>query len=347
VKAFTQSAIRSVILLGLVLTLGAAAAQIGEPSAGLLDRLGDVQPASPQAQEGDGGAYVIGDSIHFELEERGGLLYSVEGETQLTEENIAHISRLIGEASGYGEGIAEPVANFLTQNGTEIAALPGGETNVRVEQFTLRLSAQGDEQPVELEFDLQLTEVPEDIFLEAAHAIGPEDASYVIREFGDFQCPACARFAQQIFPLIEEELLSRGDVRFEFHHMPLKTVHANASLAAEASECVAAVNGEEGFWTYHDALFEYQQAWGSLGDPAPYFVRLAQELDLETEGVAACLEEREYRQVVDLSYQHSTSVLGVNSTPTVYVGGFVNRNFADPEGYLDLFELVDAFSAEQ
>lgn len=338
-----SNVMRSAALLGMLLVLATGHAQVGEPAERLLDRLGNAEPASPRAQEGNGGGYVLGDSVHFELDERGGLLYSVQGEATLSGENRGEVARLIGEATGYGEGIAGQIEAFLEQNALEIAAQPDGTAGVRVEQFVLELQAQGDQEPVQLQFDLRLAQVPESAFLEPSHSIGPADAPYVIREFADFQCPACANFRRQVFPMLEEEILSRGDVRFEFHHMPLKTIHANAALAAEASECVSAVNGDEGFWAFHDALFEYQRAWQGLGDPQSYFVRLVDELGLETDGVAACIDEREYRQEVDTSYQHAVSVLGVNSTPTVYVNGFLNRSFHEAQSYLDLFELVDAF----
>ena len=54
-------------------------------------------------------------------------------------------------------------------------------------------------------------------------------------------------------------------MRFEYHYLPLTSIHANAQLAAEAAECVTAANTPPDFWTYHDALFARQQAWSDLG----------------------------------------------------------------------------------
>ncbi len=67
------------------------------------------------------------------------------------------------------------------------------------------------------------------------HFRGPENAKVTLVEFGDYQCPSCKAF----HPLVVEAM-SRypQQVRLEFHHYPLVSIHAKsmaASLAAEAA----------------------------------------------------------------------------------------------------------------
>ena len=194
-------------------------------------------------------------------------------------------------------------------------------------------------------FSLALQEVPTDLFPVGTHTLGPSDARYVIREFSDFQCPFCAQYATQTLPSLKETLLSRGDVRFEYHDFPLQSIHANAVPAAEAAECVTAANTPDAFWTYHDALFERQQAWSGLSDPTAYFVRLAQDVGLETDGLEACIQNRTYASEVEAAYDAAVS-LGLRGTPSVFVNGFRVENFNDPASYARAFSLVDAFSGE-
>lgn len=129
------------------------------------------------------------------------------------------------------------------------------------------------------------------------------------------------RSTARVLPQLKRELLRRGDVRFEFHHLPLVSIHPNAPLAAEAAECVTAANRPRDFWGYHDALFARQTTWAGLGDPAPYFVRLARELGLSNEGVAACLGEGRYTRTVQDAADPALE-LGLNSTPSVLVGPY-------------------------
>jgi protein-disulfide isomerase len=106
------------------------------------------------------------------------------------------------------------------------------------------------------------------------HFRGPENARITLVEFGDYQCPSCKAF----HPVVQE-LLSRypQQVRLEFHHYPLISIHPNsmaASLAVEAA-------GEQGkYWEMHDLVFELQDQWSRSPNPEPDFLAMAARLGL-------------------------------------------------------------------
>lgn len=288
---------------------GSAHAQIGQPVSSLqptFDKLGMEKVL---------GGYK-NSAMRVTTLEKGSALYSLQGAVKLDEAGIAQFSEVVGAVTGYGAGIAQPIAEFLRTRAAEIANR--GKVPLNVEEYLLTLNLEGDEVPYSADFVLELNETPN--LPNSAHSIGPKNAKFVIREFSDFQCPYCAQFASQVMPQIKEKLLERGDVRFEYHNFPLVSIHANAQMAAEAAECVTTANRPEDFWRYHDALFLRQQAWSSLGDPAPYFVRLAQDVGLSAKGVAACLKDGTYRKTVEDAFNTATA-LGLNSTPTVFING--------------------------
>lgn len=303
--------------LGAVLALcallsGSAAAQIGQPPGELLAQLASLGPSETAA------GYEA-ESVRFALETRRDALSRVTGDATLDAAGRVALAELIGAATGYGESIAQPVAELLGARAAELAAQ--GEVSLGVEEFLLVLTVTGEAEPYAARFALELPQLDEVSFPLARHTMGPADAAFVVREFSDFQCPFCAQYAAETLPQLKEALLARGDVRFEYHHLPLTSIHANAQLAAEAAECVVDANDPESFWTYHDALFERQAAWAGLGDPGPYFVRLAREVGLSDGGVAACLSEGRYTEAVQEATRIATQELGLNSTPTVFVGG--------------------------
>jgi protein-disulfide isomerase len=86
-------------------------------------------------------------------------------------------------------------------------------------------------------------------------AWGPEDATVVVQEFADFQCPYCGKFALETAPRLKE---AYGDkIRFVFRDFPLSSIHSSAQKAAEAGQCAQ----DQGlFWEYHDLLFDNQDA---------------------------------------------------------------------------------------
>lgn len=323
----------------LALLLGWAAAAIGDPPEALLEALA---PHAPVAAER--GGYRAAEGFRFELEPRGGLVYAVRGEGPLSAANADFMADLIGAATGYGTSIAQPMRAFL---GNRVGELSGsGPVVLGVEEYLLELEVEPGE-PHPVRFSLTLQETPEEAFPSTTHSLGPADAPFVVREFSDFQCPYCANFAREALPPLKERLLARGDVRFEFHHFPLRSIHPNAFPAAEAAECVTAANDPDAFWTFHDALFERQRAWAGMAEPTAYFVRLAGELGLATDGVATCLEDRRFVDDVTEAYRAAAGGLRLTGTPTVFLNGYRVKAFLDPEAYLEVIEMVEAFSQEE
>ena len=83
---------------------------------------------------------------------------------------------------------------------------------------------------------------------DADHVQGDAKAKVTLVEYSDFQCPYCLNHVSTLKQIMDEY---SGKVRLVFRHFPL-SFHANAQLAAEASEC-ASIQGK--FWEMHDKLF--------------------------------------------------------------------------------------------
>jgi Na+/H+ antiporter NhaA len=140
------------------------------------------------------------------------------------------------------------------------------------------------------------------------HLRGPEDALVTLVEYGDLECPYCGRAE----PVIRELLSDFGDLRYVWRHLPLRTVHPYAQLAAEATEAAA----EQGtFWDMHDKLLEHQ---GALH--MPDLLRYADELGLDVDRFRADLanEAGAARIAADVD---SADLSGVSGTPTFFING--------------------------
>src|SRR5438128_9734611 len=99
---------------------------------------------------------------------------------------------------------------------------------------------------------------------ERDHILGPADAPVTLVEYGDFECPFCARS----YPAVKQIRRELGDqLRFVFRHFP-RPEHPHARHAAEAAE-VASAQGH--FWQLHDMRVEPQgPLWDGdlVGTPA-------------------------------------------------------------------------------
>ncbi|HEX2174418.1 MAG TPA: Na+/H+ antiporter NhaA, partial [Nocardioidaceae bacterium] len=140
------------------------------------------------------------------------------------------------------------------------------------------------------------------------HIRGRVDAPLTLVEYGDFECPFCARATG-----VGRELRLRfgDDLRYVFRHLPLPDVHPHAETAARAGEAAGA---QGRFWEMHDVLFAHQDEL-ELEDLVGY----AGELGLDVEQFVRDLGAEEHAQRVRADVA-SAEASGARGTPTFFVG---------------------------
>ena len=163
---------------------------------------------------------------------------------------------------------------------------------------------------------------------EGAGTQNVQGESLLLTEFGDFQCPHCARFGLTLLPVLERDLISPGTVRFEYRHYPF--LGPESFDAAEASECA---RDQGAFREYHDALLQLTAREERL--TRERLVSTARGLELDTHRFSLCLEsgDKKPRVLEDLEYG---SNLGVRGTPTL----FLDRKEIRWRSYADLKDQI-------
>ncbi len=152
--------------------------------------------------------------------------------------------------------------------------------------------------------------------LESLPTRGNANAPVTVVEYADFQCPACGVFYSTMEPAILKDYVDTGKVKFLFHDFPL-TQHANAVPAAEAARCAGDQNA---FWPMHDQLYATQAQWENSKEPNAFFAGLADQLKLDRNTFAECVNSGKYTATVKASYDASLKA-GVNQTPTFTIDG--------------------------
>jgi len=108
------------------------------------------------------------------------------------------------------------------------------------------------------------------------HVMGKGTSGVTLREFGDYQCPACGAFE----PTVQQVVAKYGDkIKFQFSNFPLTSIHQNAFSAARAAE---AASKQDKFWEMHNALYETQSQWSAVSEPYSTFEQFAKQLGLNT-----------------------------------------------------------------
>ncbi len=137
---------------------------------------------------------------------------------------------------------------------------------------------------------------------------GNENATIVIVEFSDFQCPACKR-AQPIISSILNEYDKK--VVLYYRYFPL-SFHENARIAAQAAQAAS----EQGkFWEYHDKLYENQDRLDQAS-----LIKYAEELKLDTNKFVSDMDSNKINEIIDKDIEDGKK-LQVQGTPTFFING--------------------------
>jgi protein-disulfide isomerase len=154
---------------------------------------------------------------------------------------------------------------------------------------------------------------------------GPANASVVLAEFADFQCPFCSK----VPPLVDEVLKAYpNDLKFVYKQFPLTSIHANA---LNASKAALAANRQGKYWEMYGKLFDNQRALDMDS-----LKKYAQELGLDMAQFEKDMASPEVQKQIDDETKLAAAAQ-VTGTPTLFINGkrVMNRS---PEG---LKQMVD------
>jgi protein-disulfide isomerase len=139
--------------------------------------------------------------------------------------------------------------------------------------------------------------------------LGNAEASIILSEYADLQCPACAAAHPLVKQIVEEH---KDNIKYEFKHFPLTAIHGFAFDAGRAAECA---NDQDKFWEFVDDSFNNQNKLSKKG-----LKTRASSLGLDRERFDACLDSGAKAEFVreDMS---DGNTLRVSGTPSFFLNG--------------------------
>ncbi len=202
--------------------------------------------------------------------------------------------------------IKEEVLSELRQDGGLDAVVDAGISRYVERQRQARAEAEAREQ----QDAAALAKNVRRVSAERDHIYGNPDAVVSLIEYSDFECPFCKRFhitAKEIVDAYD------GRVNWVYRHFPLAFHNPGAQLQAEASECAAALGGNDAFWKYSDTIYERTTSNGE-GFPVDGLIPLAREIGLDGDAFGNCLKERRYAKRVEEDFEEGVRI-GIRGTP--------------------------------
>lgn len=140
--------------------------------------------------------------------------------------------------------------------------------------------------------------------------IGSSKAPLTMVEFTDYQCPFCARFYKQTFPLLKKKYIDTGKLQLIVKDLPLG-FHKNARKAAQASRCAGE---QDRFFEMHTTLLD-----NGKNLQEKYLIQYAEKVGIDVKKFKNCISSNRYLKTIDQNTQQAQKQ-GVSGTPTFVLG---------------------------
>ena len=163
--------------------------------------------------------------------------------------------------------------------------------------------------------------------------LGDPNAPVTIIEYASLTCPHCAHFHETVFPKLKSDYIDTGKVYFIYRDFPLD---GRALGAAMLTRCVP----EDKYFDFVGLLFDTQRKWAAA-EPAQAeqaLLDVVKQAGFTQESFNACLTNRELETAIVENARRGDSQFGVNSTPTLFINGYVHRGDLSID---ELAEIVD------
>nr|GGG61382.1 disulfide bond formation protein D [Virgibacillus oceani] len=173
--------------------------------------------------------------------------------------------------------------------------------------------------------------------IEGQPTLGDPKAPVTVVEFGDFKCPSCKMWGENIFPQLVSDYVETGKVKFSFINV---LFHGEESkLASLAAESVYKQNPDI-YWEFHKALFNKQPSenhdisWVTIDK----ILELASGVSgIDTDKLKADIESNSEINGVNKDTEMVTE-FGVQFTPTIMVNGTM---IEDPFDYDSIKKAIE------
>ncbi|GAA4872857.1 DsbA family protein [Saccharopolyspora cebuensis] len=147
-------------------------------------------------------------------------------------------------------------------------------------------------------------------------ALGRHDAPVVMLNYGDYRCPFCAKFSQDIEPELIKRYVDSGVLRLEWRDFP---IFGEESIEAAKAGRAAAAQGK--FWEYLGAIYHDSPGRGHPPLPHDTLIDYAEQVGITD----IARFEADMNSPATLSAIQADAVegseIGVSSTPTFLVNG--------------------------
>ena len=162
--------------------------------------------------------------------------------------------------------------------------------------------------------------------------VGNESAKISIIAFESLTCSYCAKFHQDVYPLLKKEYLDTGLAKIEFRHFPLDIAAFNASKVAQCKN--------DGNAEILESLYANQQKWVKGSSVEEANINLKKFLSTEGFNIdfESCINNKKIEDFVLNDRIDGAKNFKVNATPTIIIN---NEKFDKTLNYKNLKKALE------
>ena len=145
-------------------------------------------------------------------------------------------------------------------------------------------------------------------------SFGDASAKIKIIEFASLTCGHCARFHNEVMPILKEKYIEKGLIHFTYKDFPLDKFALKASMIARCA-------GNEKFFKFLDVFYKKQKDWTRTKDPFKSLLKIAKFGGLKDEELKVCIGNKSIEDGILKERLNSSKKYDIKATPTIYLNG--------------------------
>ena len=145
-------------------------------------------------------------------------------------------------------------------------------------------------------------------------SFGAENAKVKIVEFASLTCGHCAKFHNEVMPILKEKYIEKGLIHFTYNDFPLDKFALKASMIARCA-------GNEKFFKFLDVFYKKQKDWTRTKDPFKSLLKIAKFGGLKDEELKVCIGNKSIEDGILKQRLNSSKKYDIKATPTLYLNG--------------------------
>ena len=145
-------------------------------------------------------------------------------------------------------------------------------------------------------------------------SFGDENAEIKMLEFASLTCGHCAKFHNEVMPIIKKNYIEKGLIHFTYKDFPLDKYALKATIIARCS-------GNKNFFNFLDVFYKKQKDWTRTQDPFKSLLKIAKFGGLKDEELKVCVGNKSIEDGVLKDRLKSSKNYDITATPTIYLNG--------------------------